>query len=166
MSNDYQGPGGCRTRRRMERCGRPSKSDADAQRNEVLPKREIVLRLAYEAAHGPNDDGTERFFRKAVGDTDYSSGLDPITEDSPPCVLRFYGLTSTELGHIEANHCETVADVRSAVDHAEVLQWRGCSHGVLRRLRTVLDDFDEVRSGAAGATPAVRRGPAEIRGSC
>ena len=154
--SDYTGPGGHRTRRRIERCDRtPSKPDT--KQREWGNAAYIAERRAIEARH--DDDGTERFYRKSVGGGgDYADGIDPVSEDSPPCVLRFYGLTATELGHIEAAECATVADVRRAVDRAEVLTWAGCSHGVLRRLRTVLNDFDEVM--AAGATPAVRRVPA------
>ena len=161
MATDYTGPGGHRIRRRTERCDRtPSKPDT--KQREWGNAAYITERRAIEARH--DDDGTEREFRRAVGGGDYTDCIDPVSEDSPPCVLRFYGLTSTELGHIERAECATVADVRRAVDHAEGLTWSGCSHGVLRRLRVVLNDFDEVM--AAGATPAVRLTPATFSSDC
>jgi hypothetical protein len=130
----------------MERCGRPSKADVLAERREAITNRERVARLAYEAAHGKNDDGTETLAARLKHDRSvYSSGPEPITEYSHPCVLCEFGLTPTELGRLEANGCEHVYDVRDAVRCGEVACWNHCGPVLLERLRTVLADFDEVR---------------------
>jgi hypothetical protein len=89
----------------------------------ISPER-LEQRRRIEAAR---DDGTERFFRRAVGGPDtYTETPDAITDDSPVAALCELGLSNRDLCQLERHDCETVADVREVLRTGDILMWRMC----------------------------------------
>ena len=138
MATDYTGPGGHRIRRRTERCDRkPSKPDT--KQREWGGSAYVDERRAIEARH--DDDGTERFYRKAVGSFDYSDD-EPLTEYSHPSVLSAFGLDDVTLGRLDAHGCETIYDVRDSIRGDDIKHWRGMGPTAVSAIREALNRFD------------------------
>jgi hypothetical protein len=89
-----------------------------------LSRSELIERRRIEATR---DDGTERFFRRAVGGPDaYQETPDAIDDDSPVAALGELGLSNRDLCQLERHDCETVADVREVLRTGDILMWRMC----------------------------------------
>ena len=92
----------------------------------VTPQ-ELAKRKAIERQHDGNDDGTLTHYTRQHGDRSEYSGHndlpDPIGDHSPIHVLAFYGLGTREIKLLERHGCETISDVRDAIDSGELAKW-------------------------------------------
>ena len=92
-----------------------------------ITPRELAKREAIEHRHESNDDGTLTAYERQHGDRrEYASDkLDPISDRSPIHVLAYYGLGTRELELLDRHGCETVGDVRAAMNGGDCKVWFG-----------------------------------------
>lgn len=118
---------------------------------EAVPTDYVAVRLKIEnELHQPNDDGTERFFEKRVGNKRAyrDKTREPLSDHDVPARLREFGLSVRDIARLEENGCEEIADVRSAaLNDAEIPSWQNCGLLTLQHIRAALKNADKTNRG-------------------
>jgi hypothetical protein len=101
----------------------------------TVTARELAYRQAIERRH-EGDDGTETHYDRQHGDRrEYASDLpDPISDASPIHVLAYYGLATREIELLDRHDCETVGDVRAAMDGVDCKAWFGLEQATREKI--------------------------------
>jgi hypothetical protein len=96
---------------------------------------ELARREAIERRH-EGDDGTLTHYERQHGDRrEYLDGPpDPISDTSPIHVLAFYGLGTRDIELLDRHGCETVGDVRAAIDNFDWKEWRGLEQATREKI--------------------------------
>ena len=101
-----------------------------------VTRAELAKREAIERRHEANDDGTLTAYEREHGDRrEYASDLpDAISDRSPVHVLAYYGLGTREIELLERHGCETVGDVRAAIDSGDCKVWFGLEQATREKI--------------------------------
>ena len=101
-----------------------------------ITPRELARREAIEHRHEANDDGTQTAYERQHGDRrEYANDLpDPISDASPIHVLAYYGLATRDIELLDRHGCDTVGDVRAAIDNFDWKEWRGLEQATREKI--------------------------------